>query len=90
MTFEDDIAQLNEFYFYREFTYSINKFKKSANDEVEFADNVITVGAMTRHYDERLVASFSNYGKKNVDVFAPGLEIYSTFPKDSSRRSSSS
>jgi len=54
----------------------------SKDKNVEFADNVLTVGAMTRHYDERLVASFSNYGKKNVDVFAPGLEIYSTFPAD--------
>ncbi|RYF84404.1 MAG: peptidase S8, partial [Chitinophagaceae bacterium] len=25
-------------------------------------------------------ASFSNYGKKNVDVFAPGVQIYSTIP----------
>lgn len=59
-------------------------FPNDSKDKInEFADNVITVGAMTRHYDERLVASFSNYGKKNVDVFAPGLEIYSTFPKDS-------
>ncbi len=59
-------------------------FPNDSKDKInEFADNVITVGAMTRHYDERLVASFSNYGKKNVDIFAPGLEIYSTFPKDS-------
>ena len=55
----------------------------SKDKMVEFADNVITVGAMTRHFDENLVASFSNYGKKNVDIFAPGLEIYSTFPKNS-------
>ena len=48
----------------------------------EFADNVITIGAMTRHYDEDLVATFSNYGKLNVDLFAPGLEIYATVPKD--------
>ncbi len=59
-------------------------FPNDSKDKlVEFADNVITVGAMTRFYNEQLVASFSNYGKKNVDVFAPGLEIYSTFPKDS-------
>ncbi|MET2983651.1 S8 family peptidase [Aureibaculum conchae] len=58
-------------------------FPNDSKDKVmEFADNVITVGAMTRHFDDRLVASFSNYGKKNVDVFAPGLEIYSTVPKD--------
>ena len=30
----------------------------------------------------QIVSSFSNYGKLNVDIFAPGSEIYSTFPKD--------
>jgi subtilisin family serine protease len=59
-------------------------FPNDSKDKIiEFADNVITVGAMTRHFDKNLVASFSNYGKKNVDIFAPGLEIYSTFPKNS-------
>jgi len=37
---------------------------------------------MTHHFDEKLVSYFSNYGKLNVDIFAPGSEIYSTFPKD--------
>lgn len=60
-----------------------DNFPNDATDKInEFADNVITIGAMTRHYDEKLVASFSNYGKLNVDLFAPGLEIYSTMPKD--------
>ena len=60
-----------------------NNFPNDSSDKItEFADNVITVGAMTRLFDDNLVASFSNYGKKNVDVFAPGLEIYSTVPKD--------
>jgi len=59
-------------------------FPNDSKDKlVEFVDNVLTVGAMTRFFDERIVADFSNYGKKNVDVFAPGLEIYSTYPKDS-------
>ena len=48
----------------------------------EISDNVLTVGAMLYHYDERLPANFSNYGKMNVDVFAPGVEIYATVPKD--------
>ncbi|MCF6350197.1 MAG: S8 family peptidase [Flavobacteriaceae bacterium] len=48
----------------------------------EITDNVLTVGAITRHYDKGLVASFSNYGKTRVDVFAPGLEIYSTVPSN--------
>ncbi len=48
----------------------------------EISDNVITIGAMSLNYNEKLPASFSNYGKVNVDVFAPGVDIYSTFPKD--------
>ncbi|MBD2756212.1 S8 family peptidase [Spirosoma validum] len=42
--------------------------------------NVITVGASARRNNADLVASFSNYGKKTVDVFAPGRDIYSTVP----------
>lgn len=42
--------------------------------------NWLDVGASTR-YKDRLAASFSNYGDVMVDVFAPGLEIYSTVPQ---------
>lgn len=48
----------------------------------EFTSNVITIGASSLHFDKNLPASFSNYGKINVDVFAPGVEIYSTVPKN--------
>ena len=44
------------------------------------ADNVITVGASGDLKNGGLTASFSNYGKKEVDVFAPGVNIYSTLP----------
>ncbi len=50
--------------------------------QTEIADNVITIGAITPSYDEKIVASFSNYGKKNVDIFAPGVNIYSCIPKN--------
>ncbi len=40
----------------------------------------ITVGASGDEKAGGLVASFSNYGKKDVDVFAPGVKIYSTVP----------
>ncbi len=40
----------------------------------------IEVGALSHKSDKESVASFSNYGKQNVDVFAPGQEIYSTLP----------
>lgn len=44
------------------------------------ATNVITVGASGDEKNGGLTASFSNYGKKEVDVFAPGVGIYSTIP----------
>ncbi len=46
------------------------------------ASNVITVGASGDLKNGGLTASFSNYGKKEVDVFAPGVSIYSTIPGD--------
>ncbi|SNR13921.1 S8 family peptidase [Tenacibaculum jejuense] len=46
----------------------------------EISDNFLTVGAMSANYNKELPAAFSNYGKKNVDIFAPGVEIYSTYP----------
>jgi subtilisin family serine protease len=48
----------------------------------EISDNVLTIGAMSLHYDEQLPATFSNYGKINVDVFAPGVAIYASYPND--------
>ncbi|WP_276502219.1 S8 family peptidase [Terrimonas pollutisoli] len=44
------------------------------------ASNWITVGASGDPKAGGLTASFSNYGKKEVDVFAPGVKIYSTVP----------
>lgn len=44
------------------------------------ASNLITVGASGDMKNGGLTASFSNYGKKEVDVFAPGVGIYSTIP----------
>ena len=56
------------------------------NDQVnngpEVSDNFITVGALNPKYGANMVASFSNYGKINVDVFAPGAKIYSTTPEN--------
>ncbi|SHF07216.1 S8 family peptidase [Pedobacter caeni] len=44
------------------------------------ASNWIEVGASAYKNDATLKASFSNYGKYNVDVFAPGFMINSTVP----------
>lgn len=48
----------------------------------EISDNVITVGALAPNYGSSMVSSFSNYGLVNVDVFAPGTDIYSTMPEN--------
>jgi subtilisin family serine protease len=50
------------------------------NSDNEFADNLITVGAINDTYGSEMVASFSNYGSQNVDVFAPGGSVYSSMP----------
>lgn len=44
------------------------------------ADAWIEVGASNFKDNADLKASFSNYGKTTVDVFAPGVAIYSTTP----------
>lgn len=51
-------------------------------DYVEVSDTYIRVGSLTEKYGSKLVSGFSNYGKKNVDVFAPGSAIYSTMPEN--------
>ena len=52
------------------------------SNTTEVADNFLTVGALNYEYGSGLVANFSNYGKSNVDVFAPGTKIWSTTPND--------
>ena len=52
------------------------------NNGSEFVDNVITVGALDPEYGSDMVAAYSNYGAINVDVFAPGTDIYSTIPNN--------
>ena len=54
----------------------------SYNNSAEVSDNFITVGALEPKYGSGMIAGFSNYGKGNVDVFAPGAKIYSTVPEN--------
>lgn len=44
------------------------------------AGNWLEIGASSWGDDENFVGAFSNYGKETVDVFAPGVEVYSTTP----------
>ena len=48
----------------------------------EVSDNFITVGSLDPKYGSEVISDFSNYGKNNVDIFAPGGKIYSTFPEN--------
>lgn len=44
------------------------------------AKNWMEVGASAWGADDEFVGNFSNYGKKSVSLFAPGVDIYSTVP----------
>ncbi|MEJ7778519.1 MAG: S8 family peptidase [Daejeonella sp.] len=55
-------------------------FADSTGVTMGTAEGWIEVGASGWKNDEDLIASFSNYGGKSVDVFAPGVKINSTLP----------
>ena len=55
-------------------------FPTDVVDGKEISDNVLTIGALNYNYGEKMVAKFSNFGKQNVDVYAPGVKIYATVP----------
>jgi len=65
-------------------TDKINYFP---NDQINNGDEVsntfLKVGSNGPKYGSTLVAGYSNYGKNTVDIFAPGSQIYSTYPKNS-------
>jgi subtilisin family serine protease len=47
---------------------------------VETLPNMIEVGASSSSKDKGLPADFTDYGARSVDLFAPGVQIYSTVP----------
>jgi subtilisin family serine protease len=53
------------------------------------ANNWITIGASGDPQNGGLAASFSNYGKHEVDVFAPGVNIYSSVPRGNNYKNES-
>jgi len=65
-------------------SYDLDVTNKYPNDTydggAEFAKNVLIIGALSPNYGSKMVASFSNYGKNNVDIYAPGDKIYATTP----------
>jgi subtilisin family serine protease len=49
----------------------------------EICGNFITIGSSTHKLDSTFVSDYSNYGKNNVDLFAPGDKIYTTSASNS-------
>lgn len=59
MVFEDELATLNEWHFFREFTYSKMTFRPTPSQEAELADSIIWIGDFLAVYQlkEREVQS---------------------------------
>ncbi|MFC5047981.1 S8 family serine peptidase [Aquimarina hainanensis] len=55
-------------------------------EKEEVVDNVIMVGASSYLINSKLAASFSSYGNRYVDIFAPGDQIRTTVPEASYRK----
>jgi cell wall-associated protease len=60
--------------------FPTRQFIKKGDKKGDVAPNWIEVGASAASEEVGFIGSFSNYGKKSVDLFAPGVEIYSTTP----------
>jgi subtilisin family serine protease len=54
-------------------------FPKDKYNDGSYCSTWLEIGASGPSRD-MLMADFSNYGKQSVDVFAPGVDIYSTIP----------
>ncbi len=68
--------------------YPTPTFEKKGLFGKKYADNWIEVGALSPEQGEGAPASFSNYGAKEVDIFAPGVQINSTGPDNTYRPAS--
>lgn len=68
-------------------TFNLNKRNNYfPNDNIdngqEVTDNFLLVGSISNKLDNSFLSYYSNYGNVDVDVFAPGQEIYTTLPKN--------
>ena len=55
---------------------------QTPENPTEISKNFLNVGSITPAYGKAMVSGFSNYGKLNVDIFAPGSQIYASTPLD--------
>jgi len=65
----DEVENFPNRYYKKKKLFSSNKAK-----------NWLEIGALSAEQGTNMLAGFSNYGKKNVDLFSPGMVIYSTVP----------
>ena len=52
------------------------------NNEKEISDNFMLVGATSYSLTEKFKRKSSNYGTIDVDIFAPGYKIFTTYPNN--------
>ncbi len=60
-----------------------NSYYPIYNDDHSQPNNFIMVGGSTEKIGEQLKRKSSSYGKKTVDIFAPGANIKTTLPNNS-------
>lgn len=66
--------------------YPNRRYAKKGLFGKKTAENWIEVGALNWKTGEDLAASFSNFGKQDVDIFAPGVDLNSTVPNQGYRK----
>jgi subtilisin family serine protease len=59
--------------------YPMDTYASAINND-SAATHWLSVGATSWKPNQEFVANFSNYGDNTVDIFAPGVDIYSTMP----------
>jgi len=59
-----------------------DNFPTNMNNDQEVSDAFLEIGALNFLYGNKVVANFSNYGKKSVSIFSPGVQIYATTPEN--------
>ncbi len=64
-----------------------NYYPNDIDGDQEISDNFMMIGASSYTLDKRLRLYLTNYGKKNVDLFAPGYKVYTTLPNNKYRYS---
>lgn len=73
-----DIDEKNNFWFPNDHSYFNNE---------EISNNFLKIGSSGKYIDENLKSSFSNFGENEVDLFAPGEDIYTTHPNNNYKSS---